>query len=54
MLAVITLGLISVAWTAYEFGRNVAPSIPRAQAWDQDGRPVVVVEVLEKEGVRRG
>ena len=47
MLVVILLGLISVAWTAYELGRNTGLVRRRAKAWDQQGRPVEIIEIVE-------
>jgi hypothetical protein len=53
MAALVILGLLSVAWTAYELGRNARPAGTAAQAWDSSGRPVRVIEVLEPERTPR-
>jgi hypothetical protein len=53
MSALLTLGLLSVVWTAYELGRNAGVSSGRVRAWDQSGRPVRIIEVLEPEGMPR-
>ena len=47
MLVVILLGFVSVAWTAYELGRNTGLVRCRAKAWDHQGRPVEIIEIIE-------
>ena len=47
MLGIILLGLISVAWTAYELGRNMGFVRRRAAAWDHHGRPIEIIEIVE-------
>jgi hypothetical protein len=42
---IVAIGLLSIAWTAYELGRISTRSPARAMAWDGNGRPLRVDEV---------
>ena len=47
MWTVILLGMIRVVWTAYELCRNAGFVRHLAHAWDHNGCPVPIVEIVE-------